>query len=268
MAHAIFRTLGLVLLNVAWVGSAIADPAQDYYREALRVADQHVQKQKRREAEGASALSSSLIRELLGRYYQVGDRWEVAAAQRISALSRPIVEPGPQRDSVGAVGVFRYEVVEIASGATPQVVLQVTQLAKHGVRVADPRVQFLRLKMSDALRQGQKTYVLAGSGERVDVIPQGIRSGFTSLEFFPLDVPELSDPDVSESVAAVPELPAELSRVARAAGWTPKPAAGRWYDQSDFFGRPVRFLWERGKLWPTYLETPQGIAILLDREGA
>src|SRR5205823_460595 len=62
---------------------AYAAMSQEDYQRALKIAEQHVQRKKSRFASRANGLtgSATLLRNLYGRTYQVGDHWDVAVYQ-------------------------------------------------------------------------------------------------------------------------------------------------------------------------------------------
>lgn len=252
--------LALALLSVP----ASADMSDSRYLEALKIADQYVQR-KKAIANDPNALSSTVIRALLGRYYRVGDAWVVAAYQEYPTLMRRVDQPEMLEQKSGKVGLFRYEVTQVKTGAAPEVTLKVTQLNQSGIAPVDAGIEYLTLKMNDKLKQGEKAYKVRGAQLETAVSPDGIRSRITDLELFPLDVPEV-ELDLRQDVRELPRLPAALQKVAQDAGFRPDVARSGWFEQDDFFGRPVQILWQQGDPWPAYLKTTHGVAILLRKE--
>jgi hypothetical protein len=238
---------------------------QDYLK-ALKIADQAVARKKSTQA-NASSLSSSLIKSLFGRYYQVGDTWDVAAWQIHSSKMRMIGSPEGLKDQIGHGGIFHYEVLNVKTGIQPQVTLQVTQLQSHGLPIVDSKVTRLLLTMNDQLVQSKKTYFLKSNpSQGVDASPEGIHSKITSLELFPLDVPEVAFSE-RQTISTLPTLPNLIQDFSNQIGFKPDLGKSFWFEQDDFFGRPVQILWQQGDPWPSYFKTPGGIAILI-RKGA
>lgn len=266
-----YVTFGLLsALAVAVPGKSLsASSSRENYLAALKIADRHVQRQKELEANNAGALSSTIIKRLYGRYYRVGDAWTVAAIQTQPMAMLRTGSSGANALHEGQIGIFRYEVIEVRNGAEPEVVLQVTQQSAHGLKPVDSKVESLTLTMNDKLSQSLKEYKLRGSsGSRTaSMVLNGVRSGGTPLELFPLDVPDAYTA-VEQQASAVPQLPGKLSAVAQQAGFNPNVSQSTWFEQNDFFGRPIQFLWQSGDPWPAYLKTPHGVSILIGKEGA
>jgi hypothetical protein len=239
---------------------------QSAYRDALRIADEYVKKQKAVQAD-AGALTTSMVKQLYGRYYEVGETWEVAAVHIDSSQMRRTGDPAQLRDREDRVGLFRYEVKKVTGGAKPEVLVHVTQLARDGLRPIDAKISTVVIKVDDQLRENDKTYVTAGPAAMVMAGNTGaLKSRATPLELYPLDVPDVVTADHA-TAASLPELPASLRALAARAGWHPDLGRSTWFDQSDFFGRPLQFLWQQGDPWPTYLKTPNGVAILIRKGG-
>jgi hypothetical protein len=269
------RTGLLAVLSASFVFSGIfpafshADLSEDAYQAALKAADKKVQRQKSLNSQSANALSSSLIRNLFGRYYQVGDNWDVAAWSFDNTMARMTTDPAHLESKGGRGGVFHYQVIEVKNAPKPEVVIQVTQREEFGLHKQDARVQALKLSMNDTMLQSQKTYVMtdrSGATRSIKVSPDGIHSAITGLELFPLDVPELLTAE-STQASSVPELPEGLRGIASQAGYHPAPGKCLWFEQDDFFGRPIQAMWQSGDPWPAYLKTSSGVSILI-RKGA
>jgi hypothetical protein len=234
--------------------------SRDDYLAALKIAEKHVQRKKAlQSANLAGALSGSLARELMGRFYQVGDTWDVAAVHVASNMMRMTDDPAQLRDRAEDVGIFRYKVTKIERGAEPTVTIEISQLEEQGLKPVDSRVEKLVLKVNEKMDQTARSYVMRG---RAAVNTGPLTSSMTAnpIDLFPLDVPNIVSAE-RESERALPQLPPALQRVAG----TPAVATGRsaWFEQDDFFGRPVQFLWQQGDPWPTYLKTSQGVAVLI-----
>lgn len=248
---------------------ARADLSEEAYQAALKLADKKVQRQKSLNSQSGNALSSSLIRNLFGRYYQVGDHWDVAAWRLDNTMARMTADPSQLEVKGGQGGIFHYEVIEVKTSPKPEVTIQVTQSEEFGVKKPDERVLNLKLYMNDLMTQSQKTYTIndrSGVAHKVKVSPEGIHSSITGLELFALDVPELLTAE-SMHASSIPELPNGLKAIATQAAYRPNIAKSLWFEQDDFFGRPIQAMWQQGDPWPAYLKTSNGVSILI-RKGA
>jgi hypothetical protein len=230
------------------------------YKNALKIVSEKIART--RETVSASALSSPIIKAYFGRYYRVGDSWDVASWE----LKNPLMSLAPMGENhlpkVGRGGIFHYQVKEVRNGATPQVVISVQQISDFGMTPVDPQVEELTLTMSDRFVQTEKAYRLKGGTEPVKVSPDGLHSRITPIELYALDVPEIATA-VKNTPTSLPELPAAVQTVADRAGYHPALSQCTWLEQDDFFGRPVQILWQYGNPWPSYLKTSTGISILL-----
>src|SRR4051812_35055535 len=79
---------------------SIASMPDHEYKRALQIAEKKALRLSAA-ANNSGALSSSLLKVLFGRYYQVGDQWEVAAWQLQHNMMRRTSEPGATRDKLG-----------------------------------------------------------------------------------------------------------------------------------------------------------------------
>ncbi|MBC7693268.1 MAG: hypothetical protein H7222_16005 [Methylotenera sp.] len=245
----------------AFAADSAASASEASYYDSLKIANSYVQK-KKEQAGSANALSTSMVKALFGRFYQVGDAWDVAAVRFDSGMARKSAAPSQLR--ADTVGIFHYKVIRIKTGSLPEAVVEVTQREAYGAKVVDPQVKTLTLTMSDQLKESTKKYVTQ-SGETLHASPQGIKTSVSALELFPLDVPDVATADRAET-AISPELPVALKKIATQVGYRPDLSRSSFYDQDDFFGRPVEILWQQGNPWPSYLKTSYGMAILLNKE--
>lgn len=235
--------------------SAIGISPSDYFA-ALKIADRAVQKKKGRHGL-SSAVSSRLLRSLFGRYYEVGDAWDVAVLRLRPNLERMTEESSHLSEGEGKPAIFHYRVTDVKFGQEPEVLIEVTQKT-----AVDPRVERLVLKMSDQFVQSEKSYFFAGSTEPLRVAPSGIRSRATPLELLPLDAPEVETAELARA-ERLPEIPSGLRALTWGAGRGPDLGQSFQFEQEDFFGRPVTGLWQLGDPWPAYLKTVHGVAVLV-----
>lgn len=242
-------------------------PEKDYLA-ALKVADQKVQRLKELQSR-ENALSSGMVKLLFGRFYQPGDSWDVAAWQFDgSQRNHPAFLKHHRLDTPGAFaaqGVFHYEVESIRTGLPSQIILKVTQTESFGMKIMDPRVKAIRLTMTDGIVQSEKHYTLEGDTRPVRVFPDSLHTRISGLELFPLDVPDISTAD-KKSDFTLPELPPGIRSFSEQFSISPERKRSSWFEQEDFFGRPVQVLWQQGDPWPSYMKTVNGIAILI-RQG-
>jgi hypothetical protein len=249
-------------------------PERDYLA-ALKVADNYVTK-KKNFSQNPSAISSSMIKTLFGRYYEVGDNWDIAAWPSLNNTMRMTSETNSLKNRVGKGGIFHYEVSNVKTGMNPEVTIKVTQSENYGFPIIDPQVKTLTLKMTDQMIQSKKTYFMEGRNEGYDVSPVGLHTlhelpngshSLTSLlEMYPLDVPEVSTAE-RRQIQTLPSLPDTVEKFASQTGFKPELSRCSWLDQDDFFGRPVQILWQHGDPWPAYFKTQNGIAILIRKGG-
>lgn len=252
--------------------------SEDEYYRALRIADQHVRKKQAMldssaaatDALGASSgLRRSSLASLQGRKFKKGDQWEVIALRseqmRVAAMKSAPSEDGHSHGTNRPdIGVFRYTVTGVNDGLAD---IQVEQVQKFGIGIYDARVSSLAMKTDQQLMQHEKRYAFVSKrGEKKDirVSPDGLRSGITGLELFPLDMPRLEMGD-GKRLKKVPVLPEALQKVSSQAGFRIDASEGLWFEESDFFGRPIEIFWKTGDPWPTYMKTSYGVAILVKK---
>jgi hypothetical protein len=256
---------GVFLTTTFFSLNLLAAMPESAYLDALRIAEKSVLRKKNRQMT-ASALSSPLLKTLFGRYYQVGDKWTVAAWIEKSTMMRMTGDANQLKNNVSNGGIFHYEVLSVKSGLSPQVTIQVTQTQWDGFPLADPKVSRLVLTMNDQLVQSKKSYYFKGSNQEVPVSPDGIHSSMTPLELYPLDITEFSTAEKNIN-PSIPQLPSAVQTLASRVGFKPDLSQCVGIDTDDFFGRPIQVLWQHGKPWPSYFKTPGGVAILIP-EGA
>jgi len=240
--------------------------------QALKHSAAHARMHSRPSLESALSAPQSLLKELLNKTYKVGDQWDVAAWQLFQDMSKVTDDENKLILSVIHFGIFHYEVTDlqtdVQNGNNTTLTLKVTQiqpLADAAAKtVIDPTVVSLQLKMTEELEQIEKKYILHRNTE-VRVSPEGIRSAMTPLELMPLDIPEIFSA-TRKTLSALPSLPAPVAEFAKKIRFSPDLSQSIYFQQDDFFGRPIDILWQRGEPWPCYLKTPHGIALLLKKE--
>lgn len=238
---------------VALSSPATAGMSESEYLRALKIAQKKVEGRSSRLSQARLQPGGSLP---FARAYQVGDRWEVAAWQRDTGMMRKIDDPTHAHPAGGKLGIFRYEVTAVS----PEVTLKITQLSE-----VDSRFESMTLVMGSGAAQSSKSYRLRSGSRALHVSPQGIRSRMTVLELFPLDIPEISGAEEFRP-ESFPELPETLAQALARSGYSIDLERTVGFEQDDFFGRPIRALWQTGDPWPAYLSTPGGVAVLIRKE--
>lgn len=269
----LFQPVCVFLFLIAFISLAVVTVnasndtmrSQPEYIAALKIADRAVQRKKALQQNGGSALSSAIIKSFFGRYYQVGDTWDMAMVRIAIPAMRMTSDSDKLKPIERLQSVFRYRVTEVQSGENPEVTIEVTQLDAYGLKPVDPKVEKLTLKMDDRLIQSRKAYSIKGLSEPVLAAGDGPRSRVTALELLPLDAPEIVTA-MKQDATKLPELPASLEEIAKKTSYDPDLSRSTWMDQDDFFGRPIEILWQKGDPWPTYMKTVHGVAILVRKE--
>ena len=257
----------ITLLSFSSASPTLAAMPEKDYRDALQVAEKNIlrkhqppggSKNLSASALSTSALSASTLKMLFGRFYQVGDSWDIAAWIFRNSEMRKTSDPEHTEKKLGPGGSFHYEVIRIRSGTEPEVDFKVTQIPSNDFNPVDPRVSQLNLTMrltaQDQLIQAHKTYSFLNPDIR--------NNDQTPLQLFPLDIPETLNADPLPK-ASEPQLPFEIQRIAHKLGFQPSLSESTEFRQDDFFGRPIQILWQHGDPWPVYLRTVNGIAILI-----
>lgn len=228
------------------------------YRAMLKIAQLKVNRLNALRNGGANALSTSMIRSVIGRYYQPGDVWDVIACKEKTNEAAMTSQPTQVHHRCAT---FHYEVLELRPGQDPQIKVRITQKKDFGLKEVDPTVEALDLMMTDKFVQRQKTYHFTDES-LFAASPNGVHTGVSSLELFPLDVPDIYTAEQLPP-SQLPELPPELRAPAQQAGFTADLKNSSWYEQQDIFGREIQVLWQKGDLWPAYIKTPNGVAVLV-----
>ncbi len=264
---AIFLSLAVGQLTP---GNAWATLSSDSYLKEITIADHYVTHQKSIASYAGGSSASDKVRKFVGGDgYRVGDRWEVAASYAQSTQMRMMAPDPAHPVPKSLTGLFRYEVTAVD---TAGITVTVTQLQQDGLSIVDPRIEKVQLRFDGRMRQIAKEYVFRkefkADREPVAVSPDGFRSRMTKLELFALDVPELGSADQGALKSdRLPELPAELNRIAEKTSWRSRVRTAESMEHDDFFGRNVQMLWKTGDPWPAYLQTPMGVSILVRKGG-
>lgn len=203
--------LAVLISAFALIRTGVSD---DDHLAALKIADRYVQRKKALSSDVSGAVSAAIAKSLLGRYYRVGDTWEVAAYSPVHTQARKVDDPEQLREDNGVIGIFKYKVTKVTSGFEPEVVIEVTQKERFGIKVVDPRVECLTLKINDRMSQNAKSYTFRSQPRNAVGVPaRGIRSKVSRLEFFPLDVPDMGTAARGAS-RQMPEVPVPLRAIA------------------------------------------------------
>jgi hypothetical protein len=245
------------------------------YLNALKIAEQKVQRE--RAAPDALLSTNAVARgdfnalnfrtpnEILGRPLREGDSWDVAMVRTAATMMRMTADPHHLKSPKGRVALFRYTVTEVQDSG--EITIDVTQLHETGFKPVDSRIEHLKLKMNEKTVQTEKKYFARGVERAISVSPEGLHSSITPLELYPLDIPEILTAE-RKAPSSFPALPEELGEIRKTRASSLDLSKSIWFEQDDFFGRPVEILWQKGDPWPAYLRTHNGIAILMNKGGA
>src|SRR4051812_30922587 len=85
------------------------------YRTALQLAEKKVQKQIKLQ-NNATSLSASTRNMLFGRFYRVGDNWDVVSWSFKNPQMRKTSDPLHTQKALGEGGIFHYEVTRVSPG--------------------------------------------------------------------------------------------------------------------------------------------------------
>lgn len=290
-------TFAMLPINSIWA----AMPEKDY-KAAMELAQQKVQRKNAlRSLRNASTnirsnpSSHSLsptqpwLKELLNKSYKVGDQWDVAAWHLFQPMSKVTNDESQITLDVINFGIFHYEVVEMQNGSNPTLTLKVTQKNTDTHSTIDPKIDSLQLKMTEEFEQIEKKYTLhcnkaeckterktgsetersakpsPGNSIEFKVSPEGIRSQMTPLELMPLDIPEIFSAS-RKTLSHLPTFPTPIASYAKKIDFNPDLSKCIYFQQDDFFGRPIDVLWQQGDPWPSYMKTAYGIALLIQKE--
>jgi hypothetical protein len=240
---------GFILLSAVFSINAFSDYTESQYREALRIADQHVKKTHLM-TQSSSALSIPLIQKIKGDFYRVGESWDVEVFQFLQNPNTPL----GNTERKGRIARFHYEVVGVTPGEKPKVDLRVTQVAP----LLDAKVKALEIEAEvggQEIEQVKKYYLLQNSSQIVLVSPEGLRSPITPIELFPVDFPNVSTLDEAPFKGEL-TLPKPLKAHF-------DPAQSLHFDGDDFLGKPLDVVWQHGDPWPAYMRTSLGVSVLL-----
>jgi hypothetical protein len=267
----------LIMIWILLLSGPLAQAmTQAEYSEALRIADQHVQRKNAlasRPKSSRSRLETQLEARILGPAYRPGDSWVLAAYHEAGIEHRGFKNPERSHASAPTiVGLFRYEVKKVQRVSGEQRVhVEVTEVTRAGKPKVDPRVKAMLLVFGDGWEPISKEYWFEGATSPVTVSVDGIHARSTPWETLPLDPPRMAGALPRETPGPeLLKLPAVLEEALQKAGGRFDPsgvqAAAQAFEQDDFFGRPVRMLWKAGDPWPLLTQTSLGQAVLVRKE--
>jgi hypothetical protein len=231
-------------------GTSRSSTTTSDYQKALIRAQEKISREHLR---GAQALTASTV-STLHRPYQVGDSWDV--------LSWNWSDLTP---SAGRGAILHYEV----TSTTPpgQVVMSVTQRANSVVGspislVVDPKVQSIQLTLQNLTVDSQRE--IHFQNRVVTLTGDTMPGNLSPLESYPFEFPDLRDVGTSSAAEDYSkEITPEALSAAQKAGFQLDPAHSMRLESQDTFGRPINVIWQRGDLWPTYVNTSHGFMFLL-----
>ena len=268
-----FLAIAVPAAFIAAPATSIASLDRTEYLSALSLAEKKVERLKQFKTQRASvaiggvsssteALSTSALKSLLGRSYKVGDQWDVIAFHYDNTAARATSDP-KMLEPTGRSGVFHYEVLGNGD-QNGEITLRVTQKTAQGLKTVDSGVESVTLTMGDEFQQTRKQYKRPG-GQVVNASPDGLHTSVSVLELYPLDIPDVVTAE-RLNANTIPSLPGQLAPLAKTNVFNPDLSQCSWFEQDDFFGRPVQVLWQHGDPWPAYLRTVNGVAILIHKD--
>lgn len=231
------------------------------------------------EADAKSALEQT---GLASRFLRSADFWQVAykfhhnRAQEMGPLDT--LETGTSITG-GDVYLFNYDVEKLERRVIGDYKRQVATLRIYQGTVAnafkglvsenavDEFDKEMQLELDDLLRAVGKTYFNEEypNGRYVGIEPgDGVRP---TSDAFPTAVPNIKKGDTATK--KLPALPADLERLANKAAETGKlPQAWKTRDYRYFsFAGGEETYWAKGELWPFYVRSDAGEALLVDTTG-
>ena len=258
------RALFFLLLPFLSHTAQSAMPEKDYL-EALQLAQKKAVRAQVSRSRSEN-LSSSLLKSLYGKYYEVGDSWNVAAWQlKPTSPMGKAEDPNLNGKQLGPGGIFHYEVISVKNGINPEFTLKITEVSTPDFPRIDPKIESINLRVSNELAVKMKTNTLSEGYKEPSFSSTHLPMGSSFLNLFPLEVPELSSAD-RKAASALPVLPAKIQEYVKKVAFAPKLDQSIWMEQDDFFGRPIEMIWQQGSPWPSYLKTVNGIAILVPKD--
>ena len=262
------KTLRLFLNTILIMSLFVSSPSplgassEKQYLASLHDASDKVRMKKQKNSL-SQALSTSLILKLLGRYYQIGDRWRVLSWIYQHSLLPKLQPSQAESPSFSAGGLFEYEVRDIKPGLKPEITVSITQIAHPELPPVDPQVKELLITLDDQLMEQKKLYVLTHPNHTLSIPSGGVGPSLSPLGLYPLELPDVLSAEENQK-PPLPELPPPLQKWANRFSWKMNRARTTAFQQDDFFGRPIEFFWEKGQPWPSYLKTPRGISLLIE----
>lgn len=246
------KVFSLLLVLSLQAPLALAQQEADYLKY-LKIAQDHATKEKMRGAvQPGSASSAIAVLGLRQRFYQTGDAWSVAYT--------PSDNPDVRRSSSPAELVavkrkpvyFDYKVVGIDAQRLARIEVRqrvgenemaIDSRIDHMILVVNP--QFVTVRKEVHFRDGRPAAVMATNGQA------NVSTGFSA---YPVDLPTLNGSE-GETLR---DVPSELKKIS---DFDAKRALD--FHANDLYARPVRAIWRDGDLWPIYVKTPAGTAILV-----
>lgn len=263
--------------------------SEEEYQEALQIAERKVEKKKNQEIQAnllrqsdlsgssgspsVNALSAEAVARVFGRFYQPGDAWDVAVWQYKNEHIPAGKSLDHRNDSsyangtnlkVQYRGLFHYEILNAPPNASTHILIKISEVPDNKIKSVDPSVAFITLTLDNQFKQIRKAYTFKDSAQSVRVFPDGIRSGMTPLEFLPLDAPDFISADSEKpSASTLPKLPSAITNFMDELGIRLSLTDSTWYEQDDFFGRPIQALWKKSEPWPVLIKNSYGITVLV-----
>lgn len=248
-----------ITAGIPRLGSA----ADQEYLQMLQIAQKKVSRIQALQAPAHSnALSTLSQAASLGLNLDVGDQWDVLSCKIKSNSAAKTSETTHFRNFCG---IFHYEVTRIQSREPRHLEFKVTQKGDSGLTLRDPKLESIEFSTNDQLQSSHPIYHFKQM-PLLDSLIRITHSASTALEFYPLALPDFSTAEYLPASKGRIDLSPELEKAAEMTDLkTVNLANSIWLEQQDLFGRPIQALWQVGDPWPSYLKTPQGIALLIHK---
>lgn len=253
----------IVILSVGiTLSAAFAQGRSSNYRsEAIADASKHERSQ--REHELSAGVRSQITEALgMGRFYKPGDRWTLAVSRIVHGMVHNTGDENSQRDRVLDPSFYEFRVDSI--GPSGQARIEVVRVDDKGKPIEDAHVQRVVLTVSSRFKLVSKEYFFHGLDQPVTANLEGRTNAPMGFESFPVELPNFERAKIaSQGRLKANMLPQPLSKLFKR---DLNPAQTVRIESPDVLGRTMRVTWQRGDLWPAFVETRGGYSILIKQE--
>ncbi|MEW6055204.1 MAG: hypothetical protein AB1540_01205 [Bdellovibrionota bacterium] len=230
-----------------------AQQAGPEYLELLGIAQRALREKKLRNVvtsgsvQPANRVSSIWAKH---RFYRKGETWVVDFTSRESAIMRKSNAPEDQVLAKRRPSAFIFSVIGVEPNNKMARVEVRQKLEKDDVPV-DPRIDHLVLHINEIfVVVKQETHFRDGAPAHT-VESSSLSNVSTGFSAYPVDLPNIN----LDEGTTIAELPEELRGEV-----DPKQALE--FRSTDLYGRSLSMIWREGDVWPVYVKSPTGIAVL------